>query len=449
MASSSSTTAGITKGRGRVCVLLAALAALWAGIAQATPPEYKSFKRIQQIEPNDLAPESEWLEIWVFYIGQGDAILIRLPESLNYDLGGNDERIEILVDGGPGVSLLSVLRDMYPDTTRIEHMVLTHHDKDHVSGLSQVIEDERFGVERIYHNGLASWVRGIKEFPPAGQSPNTGKIFQKTRGLSRVEADDTTLRSDYFVDGLAALRIAADGGQFAGVYDDFARAITTKSSPVAVSHFGHTLRDAGFINEAEGTRIGTDVNFDVLWPRQTQRRYRGWSYTINGNSLTFKLNYRDFSMLFTGDHNEDSEDDWLELLGGQDTELVSDVLKIPHHGSQHNAEEFFAAVNPVIGVASMGKKGFGPKWKHPSEEVIKWMGGSHRVYSTFIHERRFKYKDLESESSRTALVESKHVVIQTDGHWFRVFEVTDPNADFPAVDEVARGNGTRWIRARE
>jgi hypothetical protein len=77
------------------------------------------------------------------------------------------------------------------------------------------------------------------------------------------------------------------------------------------------------------------------------------------------------------------------------------------------------------------------------------MGGSHRVYSTFIHERRFKYDDLDEEDARTPFVETDHVVIQTDGHWFRVLEVSDPNAEFPAVNEVSRGDGTRWIRAKE
>ncbi len=433
----------------RLGVLLISLALLIPGTALTTPPEYKSFHRIQQIQPNDLAPEEEWLEIWVLYIGQGDSILIRLPESLNYDLNGVEERIEILVDGGPGVSLLQFLEDMYPDGTRIEHTVLTHHDSDHVKGLSKVIADDQFGVERIYHNGLASWERGIKEFPPEGQSPRTGKIFVEKRGLSRLEADDITLRNDYFIDGLPALRTAVSSNQLAGVYDEFGRAITSKSTPTVVSHFGHTLRDSGFINEAEGARIGSDLSFDALWPDQSQRRYRGWGYTINGNSLTFKLNYRDFSMLFAGDHNEDSEEDWLELLNDEHAELESDVLKIPHHGSQHNAEEFFDAVNAVIGVASMGEKGFGPRWKHPSEEVIRWMGGSHRVYSTLIHERRFKYEDLDDKNMRTPFFETDHVVIQTDGHWFRVIEVAGPNVELPPVNAVSRGDGTRWIRARD
>ena len=154
-------------------------------------------------------------------------------------------------------------------------------------------------------------------------------------------------------------------------------------------------------------------------------------------------------MLFSGDHNEYSETHWLEFLDGQEDELKSDVLKIPHHGSQHNAEEFFDAVAPVVGIASMGSQGFGPKWKHPSEEVVRWMGGSHRIYSTYIHERRFKYEDLSTELARNAFVESSHVVVKTDGNWFRIVEVEDPTAPVPSVAETKRGDGTRWVSAEE
>lgn len=425
--------------------LLLFLAVTGIASALAMPPEYLSFHRVQSVEPDDLAPESEWLEIWAIYIGQGDALLIRLPESLSYDLNGVSERIDILIDGGPGLALRTFLRRLYPTTTRIEHVVLTHHDGDHVNGITKLLEDDRFGIERIYHNGLASWARGAREFPPADQSPKAGQVFEKDRGLSLVEADGLTLKSDYFVDGLAALREAFDDGEFVGAYADFAHAIVTKSTPVPVTHFAQASRDAEFIEEAEADRIGNETHFDVLWPQSPQRRYRAWAYTINGNSVTFRFSYRNFSMLFPGDQNEDSEDDW---MNNQQDELASDVLKIPHHGSQHNAEAFFDAVSPVLGVASMGSQGFRPRWKHPSEEVIRWMGGSHRVYSTFIHERRFRYEHLTSDSTRNALIESRHILIQTDGNWFRVVEVENPES-IPSVGDVRRGDGTRWIRATE
>lgn len=419
-----------------------------AGVAGATPPEYRSFQRTQSIAPADLKPESEWLEIWAVYVGQGDALLIRLPESMSYDLDGRRERIDIVVDGGPGLKLRQFLQKLYPETAHIEHVVLTHHDSDHVKGLTKLLGDDDFGIESIYHNGLASWVRGIKGFPAMGEQPKTGQVFKEKRGLALLEDDRQTLRDEFLIGDLAALRQGVAAEEFQGVYADFANAIDSKSTPIPVSRFVHALRGEDFIGEND-SRIGAGVSFDVLWPQAPQRRFKGWGYTINGNSVTFKLAYGDFSMLFSGDHNDASEVHWLETLDGQLEELESDVLKIPHHGSGHNDKAFFDAVAPVLGIASMGSQGFGPRWKHPSEDVIRWMGGSHRVYSTFIHERRFKYEKLTTDVARNAFFESKHVLIQTDGRWFRVVEVKDPTLDIPSVQATKRGNGTRWVLAGE
>ena len=140
--------------------------------------------------------------------------------------------------------------------------------------------------------------------------------------------------------------------------------------------------------------------------------------------------------------------------------LACDVLKVPHHGSADGCEEFFhgAAINPVVSVASMGDKGFRSKavcrnnWQHPSTEVIRWLGGVHRFYSTFSHERRFGWPEIDNGSKRENLIERTHILIETDGKWFRVVELPEEGSDIrnpPSVEDTRRGNGTRWIRAEE
>lgn len=86
-------------------------------------------------------------------------------------------------------------------------------------------------------------------------------------------------------------------------------------------------------------------------------------------------------------------------------------------------------------------------WRHPRVETIRWMGGHHRFYSTFIHERRFTYAAPEQTLRR--MIERSHVLIETDGTWFRVVEVpVDANNLTPrSVTQVGRSHGTRWICA--
>lgn len=62
-------------------------------------------------------------------VGQGDAIYIRTPDG-----------VDILVDGGPGSSVLECLSKYMPLTDRkIELVFATHPDSDHISGLVAVL----------------------------------------------------------------------------------------------------------------------------------------------------------------------------------------------------------------------------------------------------------------------------------------------------------------------
>ena len=74
--------------------------------------------------------------------------------------------------------------------------------------------------------------------------------------------------------------------------------------------------------------------------------------SINDNSLVFRLNYKNNSILFTGDISSKVEEDILN----SDTELKSDILKVAHHGSKTSScEEFLSAVAPKISVVSSGR----------------------------------------------------------------------------------------------
>lgn len=53
---------------------------------------------------------------------------------------------------------------------------------------------------------------------------------------------------------------------------------------------------------------------------------------INNNSLVCKLNYKKFSMLFTGDIEEIAEKEILDKYGKASSKILnSTVLKVAHH----------------------------------------------------------------------------------------------------------------------
>ena len=74
---------------------------------------------------------------------------------------------------------------------------------------------------------------------------------------------------------------------------------------------------------------------------------------VNNNSVVFRLQYGDFSMLFTGDQQRE-EEEW--LLGIGET-IVSDVLKVGHHGGNGSTcPQFLDTVKPQVAMTTS------PEW---------------------------------------------------------------------------------------
>jgi len=82
------------------------------------------------------------LEIVFLDVGQGDAILVKTPKDKN-----------ILIDGGPDRNIIYKLSSYIPqDKRKIDLMILTHPDIDHLTGLNEVFE--RYEVKNIIYNGV-------------------------------------------------------------------------------------------------------------------------------------------------------------------------------------------------------------------------------------------------------------------------------------------------------
>lgn len=80
------------------------------------------------------------LTVWVFAVGQGDAIFIDGPER------------QVLIDGGPDQSVLPKLsRAMFPTDRYIDDIILTHPHADHLVGILPVLE--RYEVGQVFDSG--------------------------------------------------------------------------------------------------------------------------------------------------------------------------------------------------------------------------------------------------------------------------------------------------------
>lgn len=141
------------------------------------------------------------------------------------------------------------------------------------------------------------------------------------------------------------------------------------------------------------------LEFEVLWPPQrVKRAYNPHSCVVR----IFEPN-SEFSMLLTGDIERVSE--WLLAREGQ--RLKSDVMLVPHHGSNSSSiKPFIEAVSPQLAVASLAK---GNQWGMPSKSVIEryhetgsaWLdtGESGQITIT-ISQEGWKYHTIREQQGR-------------------------------------------------
>lgn len=136
------------------------------------------------------------------------------------------------------------------------------------------------------------------------------------------------------------------------------------------------------IAEQKGIKIlriqeGTVIKQDEVWLECLHPSKQFTPASKNSSSIVVSLNYKNFSMLFTGDLEEDGEYELLRKKKIKDY----DVLKVGHHGSKYSTGiEFLRAANPEAAIISCGKNN---RYGHPHKELKERLyDESAAVYAT-------------------------------------------------------------------
>jgi competence protein ComEC len=231
------------------------------------------------------------LKVTYLDVGQGNAALIQFPgsEKMLIDGGGfagSD------FDIGEMVVAPFLLRSKI---LRIDTLVLTHPDTDHMSGLLYIAE--YFGPREFWYNGEKV------------ETPD----FQELAGLLEVKEIRRRTPGDF----------------------------------------------------KEGRQIG-GASLEILHPGEGMM-----SRKSNDNSLVLKMSCGETSFLFTGDLEAAGEGMLVSRRGSQ---LKSDILLVPHHGSNSSSSlAFLEAVRPKVCIISAGKDNpFG----FPSQDILARMRGA-------------------------------------------------------------------------
>ena len=122
-----------------------------------------------------LQASSNQIKVYFFDVGQGDAIMI--------DFGQGEQA---LIDGGPNRQILSCLGQALPFNDRkIEHLILTHPDADHLGGFLPVID--RYQIGRLYHTGVEHTSQLYQRFKEKIKEKNIDSRIVKVDDLIRPE----------------------------------------------------------------------------------------------------------------------------------------------------------------------------------------------------------------------------------------------------------------------
>ena len=188
-----------------------------------------------------------------------------------------------------------------------------------------------------------------------GRSRVSDKIYTilKNEGIDHLDYIVATHPEADHVGGLAgALNYATVGIAFSPVekaeneaFNDFKKYLNKQGAFITVPEVGSEYR------------LGA-ASFKILGPVRA-------GDSTNNDSIVIKLTCGDNSFLFTGDAEEQEEQDI--LTSGENLNCA--VLKVAHHGSHTSTgKNWLQAVSPEYAVISCGYKN---DYGHPHEEVVK------------------------------------------------------------------------------
>lgn len=149
-----------------------------------------------------------------------------------------------------------------------------------------------------------------------------------------------------------------------------------------------------------------DCSFTVLHPYKEFYTSSENTYEEeNNSSIVLRLSGRKHSFLFSGDIEEEAEDD----VSRTGKWCRSDIVKIPHHGSRTSANESF--IRTVAGSAAVISAGRDNPYGHPNPEFLHMLNGI-KIYRTDLNGA---VKVIETEKGLAIKTYNEFLLKQADG----------------------------------
>lgn len=339
----------------------------------------------------------------------------RYGDSLILQYGTASAPRYLLIDGGPKYvyerHLRRVLGGIGEANAKLDLVILSHVDEDHVYGLLDLLNDvlwqrirgldEIIAIDELWHNSFSKTLgedidhrlgRVLDRSGPARSA------LSRTSKTSRdiAQGDQLTQRAD-------SLGLSINPGFGSeGI-------ITVEKSAGATVLGNLSLRILG-PTEANMAELREDwlawlqeQEDRVLVPDRmdAERAARSLDTSVpNLSSIMVLVEADGKRLLFTGDGRSDHLERGLQQAGllDPDGKLHVDVLKLPHHGSKRNITQDFVRniTADLYVISASGRHG------HPHKNTLRWVVGAARDQG-----RSIEIVATNSTSSLRALVDER------------------------------------------
>jgi beta-lactamase superfamily II metal-dependent hydrolase len=280
----------------------------------------------------------------------GDSILISSPAGKT-----------VLIDAGDttkGKSVVDALKRY--NVQQLDYFIATHPHPDHIGGAAEVFKAVK--VLNVIDNGQ------LPSVPPELVAQPKAKAKPTPLPANRRAPKSTSLT------------------QF---YDDYKAGVSASNAHYETAKPGTKLD------------LGGGALLTILAPSEpmfTKDKMSTGGNEANANSIVARLDYGTFSMLLTGDAEDQTE----HRLLTKELDLQSKVIKISHHGSKYaTSKDFLDRVKPEVAVVSCGAWN---RYGHPAQAVLDRLKAANvKLYRT----------DLQGEITITTRGKNDDMVIKT------------------------------------
>lgn len=313
------------------CILYFAFPKTWNDIMQSVfgthendNSDLNSGNDNQSTQPPLSLGDGE-LKVHFVNVGQGDCIYIQFPNNTdmlidcgNKSTGYNFQNVKNYLDA------------LNPDG-KINHLMLTHSDEDHVDNMDEIIY--AYEIENIYMPNILA--------DPTNQTLKDRISELDPDKVARFDDPHTITTATY-----ANFFIAALSEQNCNVFINEDRDENTNSIVIAQETFRLTFY------------CPTEEYYDTTNLNNAERK--------NAVSPIGVLEYNNRRVVLTGDSNEINEPIFVRRIGGS---LDCDVLKVGHHGSETSTTNaFLNAISCEYAVISCNK--LGNTFIHPRQATL-------------------------------------------------------------------------------